>query len=49
MWSSNLLVEVATKFGVLLAIQRNEARKNPRNPTSCLVLTGSFDAKRIIE
>ena len=27
MWSSNFLVEVAMKFGVLLAVPRNEARK----------------------
>ena len=46
MWSSNFLVEVAVKFGVLLAVGRNEARKNPINPTSCLVLTCAFDAKK---
>ena len=31
MWSSNFLVEVAMKFGVLLAVLWNEARKSPRN------------------
>ena len=46
MWSSNL-VEVAMKFGVLLAVPRNETRKNPRNPASCSVLIGAFDAKLI--
>ena len=49
MWSSNFLVEVAVKFGVLLAVPRNEARKSMRNPTSCLVLTCAFDAKKFIE
>ena len=31
----NFLVEVVAKFGVLLAIMRNEARKSPRNVASC--------------
>ena len=47
MWSSNFLVEVAVKFGALLAVPRNEARKSPRNHARCLVLTGAFDAKKI--
>ena len=45
MWSSNFLVEVAMKCGVLLAIPRNEARKSPRKPTSCSKLMGAFDTK----
>ena len=49
MWSSNFLVGVTVKSGMLLAILRNEARKSPRNPTSCLVLTSAFNAKKIIE
>ena len=40
MWSSNLLVESTVKFGVLMAVPRNGARKSLRNPASCLVLTG---------
>ena len=43
-WSSNSLVEVVVKFGVLLATPRNEARKSPRNLASYLVLTGAFNA-----
>ena len=46
MWSSNFIIEVEVKFGVLLAIPRNEARKNPRNHASCSSLTGAFDAKK---
>ena len=49
MWSSNSLVEVAMKFGVLLAVPRNEARKSPRNPASCSTLTCAFDAKTLIK
>ena len=37
MWSSNFLIEVAMKVGVLLAVLRNEVRKNPKNCASCLV------------
>ena len=32
-----------------MAVPRNDARKNLRNPTSGLVLTCDFDAKKIIE
>ena len=46
MWSSQLFVEVAVKFGVLLAIPRNEARQNPRNLANCSVLTSAFNAKK---
>ena len=46
MWSSDFLVEVTVRFGVLLAIVRNEARKSPRNPASRSVLKGAFDAKK---
>ena len=49
MWSSNFLVGVAMKFGVLLAVLRDEARKNPRSPASYSVLIGAFDATKIIE
>ena len=42
------IVEVAMKFGVLLAILRNEAKKIPRNLASCLVLTCVFDTKKFI-
>ena len=49
MWSSNLLVEVAMKFGVLLALPRNEVRKSPRNLASCYVLTCASDANKFIE
>ena len=42
----NFLVEVAVKFGALLTVPRNKTRKSPRNPTSCLVLIGAFDAKK---
>ena len=49
MWSSNLLVEVAVKFGLLLAVPRNEARKSPRNPSSCSVMIGELDAKKFIK
>ena len=49
MWSSNFLLEVAVKFGVLLDAPRNEARKNSRDLASYLVLKVAFDAKRIIE
>ena len=45
MWSSNFLVEVAVKVGVLLAVPRCEARKNPRNLASCSTLTYTFNAK----
>ena len=48
MWSSNFLVEAAMKSGVLLALLKNEARKSPRNLASCWVLTGVFDAKKIL-
>ena len=44
MWSSNFVVEVVVKFGVLLAIPRNE-----RNLASCSVLTCAFCAKLFIE
>ena len=44
MWSSNFLAKVTVKFGVLLAIPRNEVRKNLRNHASCLVLTCAFEA-----
>ena len=49
MWSSKFLVEVAVKFGVLLAVARNEAQKSPRNPANSLVLTCVSDARKIIE
>ena len=49
MWSSTFLVEVTMKFGVLLVVPRNEARKNPINPASCSTLTCVFDAKAFIE
>ena len=49
MWSKNSLLEVAMKFGVSMVIPMNEARENPRNLASCLVLTCAFDAKRIIK
>ena len=49
MWSSNFLVEVAAKFGVSMAVPRNEARKSTRKPASCLVLTCAFDAEKKIE
>ena len=49
MWSSNFLVEVTMKFGVLLVVPRNEARKSPRNPASCSTLTCAFDTKTLIE
>ena len=41
------IVEVAMKFGVLLAILRHEAKKIPRNLASCLVLTCVFDTKKV--
>ena len=40
MWSSNFSVDVAVKFGVLLGVPRNEARKNSKKPTSCPIMTG---------
>ena len=40
------LTEVVVKFGVLLDVPRNEARKNLRNLASCSVLTSNFDAKK---
>ena len=40
------LTEVVVKFGVLLDVPRNEARKNLRNLASCSVLTSDFDAKK---
>ena len=43
------LVEVAVKFGVLLVVSRNEARKSLRNPASCSILIGAFDARKFIE
>ena len=46
MWSSKFLVEVVMKFGVLLAVARNETRKNPRNPASCSIPIGAFDANK---
>ena len=49
MWSSYFLVEVAVKFGVLLAVLRNEVRKRMKNTTSCSVQTCAFDAKKILE
>ena len=51
MWSSNILVEVTVKFGVLLDVPRNEARKNPQkiNPTSCSAPTCVIDAKQFTE
>ena len=49
MWNLNFLVKFALKFGVLLAVPRNEAIKNPRNPTICLILIEAFDAKKIVE
>ena len=36
-------------FGLLLAVPRNEARKNPRKPASCSVMSCAFDAKKFIE
>ena len=44
-WSSNFSVEIAVKFGVLMAVLRNEARKSPRNPSSCSKLTCVFDGE----
>ena len=49
MWSLNFLVEVAVKFGVLLTVPRNKARRIPRNPTSCTVLASAIDAQKIIQ
>ena len=49
MWSSNFLVEVTMKFGVSLAIPWNGVRKSQRNLASCSVLTGTFNAKKLIE
>ena len=46
MWSSIFLVEVDVKFGMSLAVPKNGARKNPRNPASCLVLMSACDAKK---
>ena len=34
-WSSNFLVEVGMKLGVLLAVPRSEVRKSPRALASC--------------
>ena len=48
-WSSNFLVEIPVKFGVLLAVPRNEARKSPRNYASCAVSTCAFDAKTLLK
>ena len=42
----NFLVEVDVKFGVMLGVSRNEARKNPINLSSGSVLIGSFDAQK---
>ena len=39
------LVEVVMKFGVLLIVPRNEARKNHRILASCSILTCAFNAK----
>ena len=49
MWSSNFVVEVTMKFGVLLPVTMNEARKSPRNPASCSILKGVVDATKNIE
>ena len=49
MWSSNFVVEVTMKFGVVLLVTMNEARKNPRNPASCQILKGVVDAIKNIE
>ena len=42
----NFLVEVDVKFGAMLGVLRNEARKNPINLSSGSVLIGSFDAQK---
>ena len=34
------------KFGVLLAVPRNGARKSPRNLASCSILIGAFDTRQ---
>ena len=49
MWNLNFLPVVTVKFGVLMAILRNEARKSRRNLPSFSVVTCAFQAKKIIE
>ena len=46
MWSSYFLVEVAVKFGVLLAVPRNEARKKPEKPCKLCGIDMSFCCKK---
>ena len=49
MWNLNFLHVVTVKFGVLMAILRNEAWKSRRNLPSFSVVTCAFQAKKIIE
>ena len=47
MWSLNFLVEVAMKFGLLLAVLKNKARKSLKDSGSCSILTCAFNAQKL--
>ena len=49
MWSLNFLVIVAVKFGVLLVVPMNEARKKPEKPYKLFNIDKCFQCKKIIE
>ena len=49
MWSLNFLIEVAVKFGVLLAVSRNEVEKKPKKPCKLFSSDMCFQSIKNIE